>query len=287
MLARLVEAAEDLELPPAVLTFDPHPREYFAPSSAPARLSVLRSKLDLFRAYGVAVAFVARFDARLASLSAEAFVTDVLERGLQTRWLLVGEDFRFGRGRRGDLALLRAVDRPFSVEAMRTVTVDGERASSTAVRQALAAGNLDLARALLGRNYTLSGHVAHGRKLGRTLGFPTANIALRHKPPLSGIFAVRVHGVGPMPLPGVASVGVRPTVVPDGRPLAEVYLLDFDASIYGRRITIEFLYKLRDEARFADLAALTRQIERDVADARGYFARGTAGSPVALARSTT
>ena len=276
MLARLVEAAEDLELPPAVLTFDPHPREYFAPSSAPARLSVLRSKLDLFRAYGVAVAFVARFDARLASLSAEAFVTDVLERGLQTRWLLVGEDFRFGRGRRGDLALLRAVDRPFSVEAMRTVTVDGERASSTAVRQALAAGNLDLARALLGRNYTLSGHVAHGRKLGRTLGFPTANIALRHKPPLSGIFAVRVHGVGPMPLPGVASVGVRPTVVPDGRPLAEVYLLDFDETIYGKRITIEFLQKLRDEARFPDLAALTRQMHDDVAQARDLLAHAGA-----------
>ena len=276
MLARLVEAAEDLELPPAVLTFDPHPREYFAPSSAPARLSVLRSKLDLFRAYGVAVAFVARFDARLASLSAEAFVTDVLERGLQTRWLLVGEDFRFGRGRRGDLALLRAVDRPFSVEAMRTVTVDGERASSTAVRQALAAGNLDLARALLGRNYTLSGHVAHGRKLGRALGFPTANIALRHKPPLSGIFAVRVHGVGPMPLPGVASVGVRPTVVPDGRPLAEVYLLDFDETIYGKRITLEFLQKLRDEARFPDLAALSRQMHDVVAQARDLLAHAGA-----------
>jgi riboflavin kinase/FMN adenylyltransferase len=285
MLARLIEASEDLELPPAVLTFDPHPREFFAPSSAPARLSTLRSKLDLFRASGVAIAFVARFDARLASLSAEQFVTDVLDRGLQTRWLLVGEDFRFGRGRQGDLAFLRAVDRPFSVEAMRTVTVEGERASSTAVRGALASGDLDLARALLGRNYSISGHVAHGRKLGRTLGFPTANIALRHRPPLTGIFAVRVHGLGAAPRAGVASVGVRPTLTQNGRPLAEVYLLDFDQAIYGKRITMEFLQKLRDEARFPDLAALTRQMHDDEARAREFLARGEAASGPASCRS--
>jgi riboflavin kinase/FMN adenylyltransferase len=286
MLARLIEAAEDLELPPAVLTFDPHPREFFAPSSAPARLSTLRSKLDLFRAYGVAIAFVARFDARLASLSADQFVTDVLDRGLQTRWLLVGEDFRFGRGRQGDLAFLRAVDRPFSVEAMRTIAVEGERASSTAVREALAAGNLALARALLGRNYSISGHVAHGRKLGRTLGFPTANIVLRHRPALTGIFAVRVHGLGAAPRAGVASVGVRPTLTQNGRPLAEVYLLDFDGTIYGKRITIEFLQKLRDEARFPDLATLTRQMHDDVAHAREYLARAEAVLAPAPCRSS-
>jgi riboflavin kinase/FMN adenylyltransferase len=286
MLARLIEAAEDLELPPAVLTFDPHPREFFAPSSAPARLSTLRSKLDLFRAYGVAISFVARFDARLASLSADQFVTDVLDRGLQTRWLLVGEDFRFGRGRQGDLAFLRAVDRPFSVEAMRTIAVEGERASSTAVREALAAGNLALARALLGRNYSISGHVAHGRKLGRTLGFPTANIVLRHRPALTGIFAVRVHGLGAAPRAGVASVGVRPTLTQNGRPLAEVYLLDFDGTIYGKRITIEFLQKLRDEARFPDLATLTRQMHDDVAHAREYLARAEAGLAPAPCRTS-
>src|SRR5689334_20349544 len=142
MLARLVEAAEDLRLPPAVLTFDPHPREFFAPASAPPRLSSLRSKLDLFRAYGVAITLVARFDARLASLTAEQFVRDVLERQLATRWLLVGEDFRFGKARQGDLAFLRNAARSFSVEAMRTVDIDGERASSSAVRKALAAGEL-------------------------------------------------------------------------------------------------------------------------------------------------
>ena len=272
MLARLIEAAEDLRLPPAVLTFDPHPREFFSPSSAPPRLSTLRSKLALFRAYGVATTFVARFDARLASRTADAFVTQILERQLHVRWLLVGEDFRFGRGRMGDLAFLRSAAREFSVEAMGTVAVDGQRASSTAVRNALAAGDLALAAALLGRNYTLTGHVAHGKKLGRSLGFPTMNLPLRHPPALTGIFAVRVHGLGGTPRAGVASVGVRPTIRAGGEPIAEVFVFDFDQATYGRRITVEFLHKLRDEARFPDLDALRQQMIRDVADARDHFA---------------
>jgi riboflavin kinase/FMN adenylyltransferase len=272
MLARLVEAAEDLRLPPAVLTFDPHPREFFAGASAPPRLSTLRAKLDLFRAYGVATVFVARFDARLASLTAEAFVHDVLEGGLDARWLLVGDDFRFGRGRAGDLAFLRTNARLFSVEAMRTVHVGDERVSSSAVRAALARGDLAHAAALLGRSYAITGRVAHGDKLGRNLGFPTANVALRRTPPLTGIFAVRVHGLSTVPRAGVASIGVRPTVKMDGKPLLEVFLLDFDDSIYGRRITVEFLQKLRDEERYANLDALTRQIGRDVTQAREYFA---------------
>jgi riboflavin kinase/FMN adenylyltransferase len=272
MLARLIEAAEDLRLPPAVLTFDPHPREFFSPSSAPPRLSTLRSKLALFRAYGVATTFVARFDARLASRTADEFVTQILERQLHVRWLLVGEDFRFGRGRMGDLAFLRSAALEFSVEAMGTVAVDGQRASSTAVRNALAAGDLALAAALLGRNYTLTGHVAHGKKLGRSLGFPTMNLPLRHPPALTGIFAVRVHGLGGTPRAGVASVGVRPTIRAGGEPIAEVFVFDFDQATYGRRITVEFLHKLRDEARFPDLDALRQQMIRDVADARDHFA---------------
>ena len=272
MLARLIEAAEDLRLPPAVLTFDPHPREFFSPSSAPPRLSTLRSKLALFRAYGVATTFVARFDARLASRTADEFVTQILERQLHVRWLLVGEDFRFGRGRMGDLAFLRSAAREFSVEAMGTVAVDGQRASSTAVRNALAAGDLALAAALLGRNYTLTGHVAHGKKLGRSLGFPTMNLPLRHPPALTGIFAVRVHGLGGTPRAGVASVGVRPTIRAGGEPIAEVFVFDFDQATYGRRITVEFLHKLRDEARFPDLDTLRQQMIRDVADARDHFA---------------
>jgi riboflavin kinase / FMN adenylyltransferase len=272
MLSRLTEAAEDLRLPAAVLTFDPHPREFFAPASAPARLSTLRSKLELFRAYGVATTFVARFDARLASLTAAQFVTDVLERQLETRWLLVGEDFRFGRGRMGDLAFLRSATRRFSVEAMGTVAVDGERASSTAVRAALSGGDLARAAALLGRNYAITGHVAHGDKLGRNLGFPTANIPLRRVPALTGIFAVRVHGLRGEPRAGVASVGVRPTIRVDGKPIAEAFLFDFNETIYGKRITVEFLHKLRDEARYPDLDTLTRQMSRDVMHAREYFA---------------
>ncbi|MGE5088440.1 MAG: bifunctional riboflavin kinase/FAD synthetase [Candidatus Levyibacteriota bacterium] len=272
MLARLTEAAEDLQLRPAVLTFDPHPREYFARADAPARLSTLRSKLDLFRAFGVEIAYVARFGARLAALTAEEFIDDVLVRGLNARWVLVGDDFRFGRGRTGDLALLRARARPFSVEGMRTIDVGELRASSTAVRSALAAGDLAHAADLLGRSYAISGHVAHGDKLGRTLGFPTANIPLRHRPPLSGIFAVRVHGLSGGPHHGVASVGVRPTVTSENRPLLEVFLLDFDQSIYGRRITVEFLSKLRDEERYADLDTLARKIGDDVDHAREYFA---------------
>lgn len=273
MLARLVEAAEDLRLPPAVMTFEPHPREFFARDSAPPRLSSLRSKLELFRAYGIARTYVARFDARLAALSGDRFVDDVLVRRLDTRWLLVGDDFRFGKGRSGDLAMLRAHARTFSVEAMGVVAFRGERVSSSTVRAALSEGDLERATSLLGRPYAMSGRVAHGEKLGRTLGFPTANITLRQRPALTGVFAVRVHGVGTTPRAAVASLGVRPTVAHQGRPLLEVYIFDFDQPIYGKRIVVEFLHKLRDEERYPDLDALTRQIRIDVDNARLFFAR--------------
>ena len=219
MLARLVEAAEDLALPSAVLTFDPPPREFSAKASAPPRLSSVRDKIERFAAHGVARTYVARFDGRLASLDPEAFIDSVLIRRLGVRWVLVGEDFRFGKGRAGDLARLRAAARTFSVEAMRTVAIEGERASSTAVRGALAAGDLARARALLGRGFTIWGRVGHGAKLGRRLGFPTANIVQKRKPAVAGIFAVRVHGLGTVPRAGVASVGVRPTVAADGVPV--------------------------------------------------------------------
>ena len=271
MLERLTEAAEDLALPPAVLTFDPPPREFFARSSAPPRLSTLRAKVEQFRAHGVAFTFVARFNAGLAALPPDTFIDEVLVRKLNVRWVLVGEDFRFGKGRAGDLATLRRASATFSVEAMRTVAIEGERASSTAVRAALAAGDLAHAAALLGRPYVISGRVAHGAKLGRDLGFPTANIALARKPPVAGVFAVRVHGVGGAPRTGVASVGVRPTVSSSGVPLLEVFIFDFDDTIYGKRVGVEFVHKLRDEERYADLEALTSQIRSDVAQARDYF----------------
>ncbi len=271
MLSRLVEAADDLALPPAVLTFDPPPREFFARDTAPPRLSSLRQKIEIFSAHGVARTYVARFDRSLASLAPETFIDDVLVRRLGARWLLVGADFRFGKGRTGDVGTLRRSARTFSVEEMRTVAVDGERASSTAVRTALAAGHLEHANALLGRSFLISGRVAHGAKRGRNLGFPTANIRLRRKPPLAGIFAVRVHGLSEAPRAAVASIGVRPTVSTSGVPLLEVFIFDFNETIYGRRVGVEFLHKLRDEERYADLDALTRQIRTDVAQARDYF----------------
>lgn len=283
MLARLCEAAEDLALPPAVLTFDPHPREFFAPGSAPPRLSSLRSKFELFRALGVARTIVARFDHRLAALSPDEFIEDVLVRRLGTRWVLVGEDFRFGKGRAGSLATLRAAAKTFSVEAMRTVAVDGERISSTAVRQALTAGRLDHAAALLGRPFTIAGRVAHGAKLGRDLGFPTANVKINGMPPVAGVFAVRVHGLDVRPHDGVASVGVRPTVVAGGEPLLEVFILDYDRVIYGRRVVVEFMHKLRDEERYPDLDTLARQIRADVAEARAFFA-GEQATPLTSPR---
>jgi riboflavin kinase/FMN adenylyltransferase len=278
MLQRLVEAAEDLRLPSAVLTFDPHPREFFAHDSAPPRLSSLRTKLERFAEAGVERVYVARFNAKFAAHTPEAFIGDVLARRLGVRWLLVGEDFRFGKGRSGDLATLRAAERGFSVEAMRTVAVEGERASSSAVRRALAEGNIAHAEAMLGRPYAISGRVGHGTKLGRNLGFPTANLRLRRKPPVSGVFAVRVHGLDHAPHSGVASVGVRPTVATRGEPLLEVFILDFDRVIYGQRVTVEFLQKLRDEERYRDLDTLARQIESDVAQARGFFTRHAAAA---------
>src|SRR2546430_15590167 len=258
MLARLVEAAEDRGLPPVVLTFDPHPREFFARDAAPPRLSTLRSKLELFATLGVARVYIARFDARLATLTATQFIDDVLVRALHTRWVLVGGDFRFGRGRSGDLTLLRAAARTFSVEAMTTVTVEGERVSSSAIRDALAKGELERTANMLGRPYAIIGRVAHGDKLGRNLGFPTANVLLRHKPALSGIFAVRVRGLGDAPRLGVASLGVRPTVKAGARPFLEVFVFDFDAAISGRLISVQLQHKLRDDQRSAQLGRRTQ-----------------------------
>ncbi len=272
MLSRLIEAAEDLRLEPCVMTFDPHPRDYFAPGRAPPRISTRRQKFALLRDAGVARTIVARFGPTLAQMSAEAFVADVLVARLGVRWVLVGGDFRFGKDRAGDVGVLRGCAHTFSVECMEAVEVDRERVSSSAVRAALARGDVARANALCGRPIVIEGRVIHGEKRGRALGFPTANIALQGQGAMQGIFVVRVHGLGDAPRAGVASVGVRPTIAPGGKPLLEVFVFDFDAPIYGRRIGVEFLHKLRDEARYDTLDALTRQIETDVAQARDWFA---------------
>ena len=274
MIARLSEAAQPRRLPTAVMTFEPQPQEFFAPDQAPARLTSLREKLELLRQCGVARVYVGRFDYAFAQLTADDFVTRILDDGLAVKWLLVGDDFRFGARRAGDLAYLKSMapQAGFDVEAMGSVEVAGARVSSTAIRACLEKGDLDGARRLLGRRYAISGKVVGGDKLGATIGDPTANVQLkRHKAPLSGIFVVEVGGLGPALLPGVASLGVRPTVKERGRPTLEVHLFDFDERIYGRRITVQFLEKLREEQKFADLDSLTEQIRRDTAAAREYF----------------
>ncbi|MGH8630536.1 MAG: bifunctional riboflavin kinase/FAD synthetase, partial [Burkholderiales bacterium] len=275
------EAARARALPVAVMTFEPQPQEFFAPDQAPARLTSLREKLELLREREVERIYVCRFNYRFAQLSAGEFIEGVLVRGLGVKWLLVGDDFRFGARRGGDIAMLKALAprSGFEVEAMHSVIANGERVSSTAVRARLEAGDFAGAESLLGRAYAICGRVVRGDNLGTQLGFPTANVQLRRlRPPLSGIFVVEVEGLGPRPLPGVASLGVRPTVTARGEPVLEVHLFDFQRSIYGRRIGVRFLEKLRDEERYATLDELIAQIHRDVEQARSYFHHRNTGA---------
>ena len=274
MLARTIAVARSRGLAATVLTFEPHPRELFAPATAPTRLTSLREKLELLAACGVDRVHVQRFSREFAALAPEAFVERALVGLLAARWVLVGEDFRYGARRAGDFASLAAAAgaRGFELEAMPTVTNGGARVSSSAVRDALARGDLKRAAALLGRAYSISGRVVHGAKLGRALGFATANVQLKHnRPPLGGIFAVRVEGAADRPLDGVASLGVRPTVHADGRPVLEVHLFDFDGDLYGRHLRVGFLAKIRDEERYADLDTLKAQIARDCDAARALL----------------
>lgn len=273
LLARLVSLAGEGGLAPTVLSFEPHPREFFSPASAPARLSTLREKLELLADFGVTQAMICPFNRAFAALSAEQFIDDVLVRGLQVRHMVIGDDFRFGKARTGDFALLQQAGarHGFTVEAMGSVVVDGERVSSSGVRRALAAGDMAHAVKLLGRPYVMDGQVVHGQKLGRQLGFATANLRIKHNPlPMTGVFAVEVTGLGEMPLPGVANLGIRPTVG-GTRPLLEVHLFDFDRDIYGAHISVRFVHKLRDEQRFPNFDALKAQIAADAAAARAFF----------------
>ncbi len=269
LIDRVTAKARELGLTSCVLTFEPHPREFFAREAAPARLTRLRDKLELMAAAGVKRVHIARFDAAFAARSAASFIDEVLVRGLGTRWLLVGRDFRFGERRSGDFGTLEdaALRHGFRLEAMADVLFEGERVSSSAVRAALKAGDLQGAERLLGHPYTISGRVAHGAKLGRGLGFPTANIVLRRTAPISGIFAVEVAGVGR----GVASVGRRPTVNPVPIPLLEVHLFDWEGDLYGSHIKVRFLKKLRDEKKYDGLPALREAIAADAKEAREYF----------------
>ena len=274
MLAVLKNEARHRGLPARVMTFEPHPREYFAPRSAPTRISTLRDKLTELARCGIDQTVVLPFNARLA-----AFIDDVLVTGLQVRYVLVGDDFRFGSQRTGDYAMLDAAGATagFEVARMDSYEVHGERVSSSAVRLALAQGQMDNAARLLGRPYSVSGHVVHGKKLGRELGFRTLNIAFRHdKPAATGIFVVRTHGLGPEPVDGVASLGIRPTVEDAGRVLLEVHCLSWRSqtgldSAYGKIVQVELLHKLHDELKYEGLEALQQGIARDCELARAYF----------------
>jgi riboflavin kinase/FMN adenylyltransferase len=239
-------------------------------------LTSLREKLERLAACGIDHVHVCRFNYELAQISAHDFIARVLVRGLGARWLLVGDDFRFGARRAGDFTTLKqAAPRfGFDVKAMESVILDGERVSSTAVRTALAAGDLIRAARLLGRSYSISGRVVRGDGLGRKLGFATANVQMKHnRPPLTGIFAVEMRGIDDVVLRGAASLGVRPTVKQQGRPVLEVHLLDFDGELYGRHVRVDFRHKFRDEEKYADLATLTRQIALDVENAKTFFNR--------------
>ncbi|RJG05561.1 bifunctional riboflavin kinase/FAD synthetase [Noviherbaspirillum cavernae] len=279
LLAHVREAATKLGVEAAVMTFEPHPREFFARlagdlSKAPTRIASLRDKLQSLQNAGIDRVIVEHFNAHFASMSPDDFVERVLVQGLHVKWLMVGEDFRYGAKRAGDIASLTAAGKKFGfhVEAMPTVTNNGTRISSSSVRAALAQSDFEHAAQLLGHPYSISGHVVHGKKLGRTIGFPTMNLRVVHKrPALSGIFVVQVHGLADKPLPGVASLGVRPTIEDSGRVLLETYVFDYAQQCYGKLIRVEFMKKLRDEEKFIDLPALTDAIARDEANARAYF----------------
>lgn len=308
MLALLQSEAQHRGLPSCVLTFEPHPRDFFAaklgkPELAPTRIATLRDKLSELERCGIDQVVVLRFDERLSSLPPQDFIGQVLQQGLGARYVLVGDDFRFGAKRQGDYATLDAAGARlgFDVARMMSYEVHGLRVSSSAVRQALAGGDMRGAARLLGRPYAISGHVVHGRKLGRALGesqagagdgFRTLNLRFTHdKPAAQGIFAVRVQGLAERPIDGVASLGVRPTVEEAGRVLLEVHCLDWPAELgangaYGKLVRVELLHKLRDEARYDGLDALTAAIRQDVAQAREFLAAHPAPY-VKVSRQTT
>ncbi len=274
MLDELARAAQRLKVPSCVMIFEPQPREFFAPDVAPARLTSLREKLELLADSGVDRAHVCRFNYAFAQITAQDFIERVLVHGLGVRWLQVGDDFRFGSRRAGDFVMLKkeAPRLGYEVQALPTVMMEGIRVSSSAVRDALAAGELARATRFLGRPYSISGRVVRGDQLGRKLGFPTANVQMKHnRPPLAGIFAVEVHGAASGTVRGAASLGVRPTVKAQGAAVLEVYLFDFKEEIYGRHLRVDFLHKLRDEEKYADLETLKRQIALDVENAQQFF----------------
>ncbi len=274
ILRRVCERAEASRAVSLVFSFEPIPREYFAEGEPPPRLTRFRERAELLADAGIERFFCPRFDVRMQRISALEFLDELLVKGIRPATVIVGDDFRFARNREGGLAELQAAGlrHGFDVEQVGSVYVDGARVSSTAIRTALRAGELEHAAKMLGRTYRMSGRVVPGRKLGRTLGFPTANVSPgRRSSPVSGIFAVKVHGIEAASLAGVASIGTRPTVTGDGRTVLEVYIFDFSQDIYGELISVEFIARLRNEEKFDSLPAMVEQMHRDSAQARSIL----------------
>ena len=266
LLIKLCEVAKNKNLTPAVMTFEPHPREFFTPLNAPERLCNLREKLERFAEANIHKVFVFAFNQRFAQVTAQEFMQQTLRESLNANTILVGEDFKFGAKRAGTISDFKAAD--FDLISLPQVNLGEERVSSTRVRSALASGNLHLASQLLGRNYSISGKVVHGAKRGRELGFPTANIHMRHeRPALTGVYAVKLDGLN-----SVANLGVRPTIAGVPKLLLEVHVLDFNDDLYGKHVHVEFLHKIRIEMKFESLDALKTQIASDVVVARDFFA---------------
>lgn len=265
LLARLLATAKTKGLMPTVMTFEPHPREFFTPEKAPARLSSMREKLEYFKEAGIKEVYISRFNAQFAAMSAADFMQKILRDALNANTVLVGGDFCFGAKRQGNIQSF--IDAGFDLIDFPQVAVAGRRVSSTLVRQALAAGDLELAQIYLGRPYSVSGKVVYGAQLGRTLGFPTANIHMRHeRPALTGVYAVKLDG-----LAGVANLGVRPTIAGIPKLLLEVHVFDFNGNLYDRHVHVEFFHKIRNEMKFDGLDALKTQIAKDVENAKDYF----------------
>lgn len=284
MLALLNQEAQQRGLPSCVMTFEPHPRDYFCrrlgkPLAAPARIATLRDRLIELKRCGIDQVLVLRFDAHLAALSPERFVSEILVAGLNAKYVLVGDDFRFGAHRSGDYHVLDAAGarHGFDVARMPSFEFEGQRVSSSALREALHSGNLEQAATLMGRPYSVSGHVVHGRKLGRELGFRTLNLRFAHdRPAVKGVFVVQTQDLTPSSLPGVASLGVRPAVEQAGAVLLEVHCLTWPDHLglegaYGRCVRVDLLHKLRDEKNYDSLDALKAGIAQDVLDARHWL----------------
>jgi riboflavin kinase/FMN adenylyltransferase len=277
ILEKLVSVAKERKLLAAVIIFEPQPLEYFSADSAPPRISTLREKLERFREIGVDAVFVIPFDSEFSSLSADAFIDRYLVELLPVEWLLVGDDFRFGKGRAGDFRVLRerGQEQGFEVEATDSITVAGLRVSSSVIREALKSGDFQKSQEFLGRSYNITARVVRGNALGRTFGFPTANLGLKNlSSPLSGIYLVRVVGDEIDERYGLASIGSRPTIELNGSIKVEIFILDFDGDLYGKKITVTVLSKLRDEKQFASVDEMITAMKMDEANARKLIAAG-------------